>query len=137
MKRRRFPIEMLILCVTFMVIVTTSYAHIGNSGIIDARAKVERIVVGNDAYIRPTAEIEIDTGEHDSDEQHNHEIEYYLHIYIVEEGGDPGNTPGSIFLYKSGTNINRVGSKRFSKALYRDKSLQSGCWTGSASAGAQ
>lgn len=133
MKRSKHQIGTLVLFVMFVSIHSVS-AHVGQLGHVDAIALVEPLKVGNDNYIRSTATADIDTGIHEDDERHDHFGTYYLHIYIVPVGGDPGNAPGSIFAYKSGSNVRRSGRGLIKKSLSRDKSVLSGCWFGVANA---
>lgn len=133
MKRSKHQIGTLVLLVMFVSIHSVS-AHVGQLGHVDAIAIVEPLKVGNDNYIRSTAKADVDTGIHASNEQHVHIGSYYLHIYIVPVGGDPGNAPGSIFAYKSGSNIRCTGRGPIKKSLSREKSVLSGCWYGVANA---
>lgn len=133
MKRSKHHIGTLVLFVMFVSIHSVS-AHVGHLGKVDAIALVEPLKLGDDNYIRSTAKADVDTGIHDADEQHVHIGEYYLHIYIVPVGGDPGNAPGSIFLYSSGSDIRRTGRGPIKATLSREKSVLSGCWYGTANA---
>ena len=112
--------------------VSLSLAHIPPSASVLPLAKVERVVIDDDQYIRASAYISASTGNHNED--HLHRGSYYLHIYLVPQFGDPGNAPHSVFEYKPAYNVPLSGQASMTDLLTDLRSLMSGCWTGGAMA---